>query len=252
MTDPRDPDDGLDAHGGAPRHPDAVLAALGADLRAAWAAPPRRRRLAGWLRLHRVAVVALATVLFGVPTAVATRDALRAPGPPALPDAMQAPGRVAADAVGRNVWVAAGEAGGIAWRLSASSCAYGDGVRAVGVFLHVPGGGAGARCDVAAADLPPAAIARRRVHTYFDPVSQRTWTFGTVPPAARTVEVGPVTVAAEPADPAAIAGGRLPPGLRVFVAVVRDGSSVVARDVAGVELLRCRDGSCTSPDPENP
>ena len=133
---------------------------------------------------------------------------------------------------------------GVAWRLTASACDYGR-VRAVGVFLTVPGGGGGARCDVASerpgVGVSPTVLAQRLVQTYFDPVSGRTWAFGAVPASARTVDVtGAATstrVAATPADPDAVANGGLPAGMRVFVAVLdgaHDVPLVSVRDGAGV------------------
>ena len=72
-----------------------------------------------------------------------------------------------------------------AWRLTASACDY-DRVRAVGVFLTVPGGGGGARCDVASerpgVGVSPTVLAQRLVQTYFDPVSARTGPSGRCPP----------------------------------------------------------------------
>src|SRR5215218_2582525 len=73
---------------------------------------------------------------------------------------------------------------GAGLKLSASTCDYGS-ERVVGVFLAVPGGGAGARCDAAAPDT----LAARRIHTYFDPQTQTSWVFGTLPASAREVTV---------------------------------------------------------------
>jgi len=235
------------------RDPDAVLADLGHELRAAWARPPRRARVARW---HRGAVLVL-VLLALVPTAVATRDAIWAPDPAPLPDAVRPPGSVAPQRAGAQVYVAAGEERSVAWRLTASACDYGR-VRAVGVFLTVPGGGGGARCDVATrmpgVGVSPAVLAQRLVQTYFDPVSGRTWAFGALPAAARTVDVAATgastSVAATPADPNAVAKGGLPGGMRVFVAVLegaRDVPLVTVRDGAGAVLLVCRDGRCAPP-----
>jgi hypothetical protein len=233
------------------RDPDAILAELGHDLRSAWARPRRRSLLPRhWRRGLVLALAALALV----PTALATRDAIWAPDPPPLPDALRPPGSVAPQRAGAQVYVARGDTGGVAWTLTASACDYGD-VRAVGVFLTVPGGGGGARCDVATrlpgAGVSPRALARRLVQTYFDPVSGRTWAFGAVPAGARTVDVSATgartTVAAEPADPDAVAKGGLPAGMRVFVAVLdgsRDVPLVTVRDDAGAVLLVCREGRC--------
>jgi hypothetical protein len=236
------------------RDPDAILAELGHDLRAAWARPRRRALVPRhWRRGLVLALLALALV----PTALAARDAIWAPDPPPLPDAIRPPGSVAPKRTGQPVYVARGNSRGVAWQLTASACDYGD-VRAVGVFLTVPGGGGGARCDVASrlpgAGVSPRALARRLVQTYFDPVSGRTWAFGAVPAGARSVDVtatgARTTVAAAPADPDAVVKGGLPGGMRVFVAVLdsaRDVPLVTVRDAAGAPLLVCRDGRCAPP-----
>lgn len=235
------------------RDADAVLAELGHDLRAAWARPPRRARVARWRR----GIVLVLAVLALVPTAVATRDAIWAPDPAPLPDAVRPPGSVAPKRAGAQVYVAAGAERGVAWRLTASACDYGD-ARAVGVFLTVPGGGGGARCDVATRTpglgLSPSVLAQRLVQTYFDPVSGRTWAFGALPAAARTVDVAATgastSVSAAPADADAIAKGGLPAGMRVFVAVLdgaRDVPLVTVRDASGAVLLVCREGRCARP-----
>jgi hypothetical protein len=238
----------------AAREPDAILEALGRDLRDAWRRPRRRSRLAGWRRSGMIAVATLVLV----PTALATRDAVRAPAPASLPDAARPPDAVAPRHAGDQVYVAAGELRGVAWRLSASACDYAA-ARAVGVFLSVPGGGGGARCDIAsggagAGGVSPGTLARRLVQTYFDPVAGRTWAFGALPAGARRVEVAATgaraTVAAAPADPAAVGRGDLPAGMRVFVAALdgaRDVPLVTARDATGAVLLVCRDGRCASP-----
>jgi hypothetical protein len=235
------------------RDPDAILAELGHELRAAWAAPPRRARVARW---HR-GVVLVVALLALVPTALATRDAIWAPDPPPIPSIARPPGSIAPTRAGAQVYVAAGAERGVAWRLTASACDYGR-VRAVGVFLSVPGGGGGARCDVATrmpgAGLSPGVLAQRLVQTYFDPVSGRTWAFGALPAAARTVDVtatGATTVVdAAPADPDAVARGGLPAGMRVFVAVLdgaREVPLVTVRDASGAVLLTCREGRCAPP-----
>jgi hypothetical protein len=235
------------------RDPEAILAELGRDLHSAWRRPSRRVRLVGW---RRGAVLVLATLAL-VPTAVGTRDAIWAPEPARLPDASRPPGSVAPKRAGEQVYVAAGTTDGIAWRLSASACDYGS-LRAVGVFLTVPGGGGGARCDVASthpgAGVTPRALAQRLVQTYYDPVSGRTWAFGALPAATRSVEVAAtgasVTVSATAADERAVAKGQLPSGMRVFVAVLpgaRDVPLVTARDASGAVLLVCREGRCADP-----
>jgi len=206
--------------------------------------------------LRRGLVVALAALAL-VPTALATRDAIWAPDPPPLPAALRPPGSVAPERAGAQVYVAEGVERGVAWRLTASVCDYGD-VRAVGVFLAVPGGGGEARCDVAArlpgAGVSPRVLAQRLVQTYFDPVSGRTWAFGALPAGARTVDVSAsgasATVAAAPADPDAVTKGGLPAGMCIFVAVLdgpRDVPLVTARDVSGAALLVCREGRCAPP-----
>ena len=234
------------------REPDAILAELGRELQRAWRPPPRRARIAGW---RRSIVIALATLVL-VPTAVATRDAVWAPAPAPLPDAARPPGAIEPLRAGEQVYVASGELRGVAWRLSASACDYAA-ARAVGVFLTVPGGGGGARCDIAAArggagGVSPQILAERLVQTYFDPVAGRTWAFGALPEAARSVEVvatgARARVAAAPADPAAVGRGDLPAGMRVFVAALdgaREVPLVTARDSSNAVLLVCRDGRCS-------
>ena len=237
------------------RDPEAILAELGQDLRAAWARPPRRRLLARWPR----GLVLILALLALVPTALATRDAIWAPDPAPLPVGVRPPGAVTPQRTGAQVYVAAGVERGVAWRLTASACDYGR-VRAVGVFLTVPGGGGGARCDLASrrpgVGVSPGVLARRLVQTYFDPVSGRTWAFGALPAAARTVDVtstgAGASVAATPADPDAVAKGGLPAGMRVFVAVLdgaHDVPLVTARDASGAALLVCREGRCAPPTP---
>ena len=239
----------------AARDPDAILAELGRDLRGAWRRPPRRSRLAGW---RRSAVVALA-MLVVVPTALATRDVVWAPPPAQLPESARLPGAVEPRHAGDQVYVAGGSLRGVAWRLSASACDYAA-VRAVGVFLTVPGGGGGARCDIAsdgAGGVTPKVLAERLVQTYFDPVAGRTWAFGALPAAARSVDVTATgvrtTVTAAPADATAVGRGDLPAGMRVFVAALdgaRDVPLVTAVDGAGDVLLVCREGRCQTPTPK--
>jgi hypothetical protein len=241
----------------APRDPDAILAEFGRDLHGAWRRPPRRSRLAGW---RRSVLIAVATLVL-VPTAIAARDAVWAPAPAPLPDSARPPGAVEPRYAGVQVYVAAGDLRGVAWRMSASSCDYAA-VRAVGVFLTVPGGGGGARCDIASArdgagGVSPRILSERLVQTYFDPVAGRTWAFGALPAAARRVEVeasgARATVAAAPADPNAVGRSDLPAGMRVFVAALdgaRDVPLVTVRDASGAVLLLCRDGRCTTPTPE--
>jgi hypothetical protein len=239
------------------RDPDAILAELSRELQRSWRRPPRRSRLAGW---RRSVLIAAATLVL-VPTALATRDAVWAPAPAPLPDAARPPGAVAPRHAGDQVYVADGDLRGVGWRLSASSCDYAA-VRAVGVFLSVPGGGGGARCDIASAHdgtggVSPRILAERLVQTYFDPVAGRTWAFGALPAAARSVEVAATgaraTVGAVPADPKAVGRGDLPAGMRVFVAALdgaREVPLVTARDASGAALLVCRDGRCKSPTTE--
>jgi hypothetical protein len=241
------------------RAPDAILAELGRDLHRAWRRPPRRARLAGW---RRSVLLAIATLVL-VPTALATRDAVWAPAPAPLPDSARPPGAVEPRYAGDQVYVAAGELRGVAWRLSASSCDYAA-VRAVGVFLSVPGGGGGARCDIAAAagvggGVSPRILAERLVQTYFDPVAGRTWAFGALPAAARRVAVAAggarSSVPATAADATAVGRGDLPAGMRVFVAALpgaREAPRVTVRDAAGDVLLVCRDGRCRTPTTEGP
>ena len=235
------------------RDTDAILAQLGRDLHRAWRRPPRRSRLAGWRRSAALAVAMLVLV----PTALAARGAISAPAPAPLPESARPPGAVTPQRAGEQVYVADGVLRGVAWRLSASACDYGS-VRAVGVFLSVPGGGGGARCDIAsgapgAGGVSPSILARRLVQTYFDPVANRTWAFGALPAAARGVDVAATgaraTTAAVPADADAIGKGGLPQGMRVFVAALdgaRDVPLITARDAAGAVLLVCRNGRCAA------
>jgi hypothetical protein len=169
-----------------PRGPDEILGELGRRLDRAYLDAPRTRR-ARWL------VAAVAAVALAGPTAVATHDAIFAPAPPpAPPQARGGAGAVQPDAVGAPINVARGTRHAIAWQMSASLCRYGT-VQAVGLFLDVPGGGAGARCDVASrtpgAAPPPVALGERRTQTYIDPVSGRTWVFGVLPATAASAVV---------------------------------------------------------------
>jgi hypothetical protein len=245
----------------AGRTPDELLGELGATLQGAWAADARRRPRLGLPRprLRRRGLVAMvAAALALVPTAIATRDAVWAPDPPPLPDQLRPRDAVTPGAAGTPVYVGAGREAGVDWRLSATTCRYGR-VTAVGLFLTVDGGGAGARCDVAARrpGSSPRALAARRIQTYYDPVSRTTWAFGTLPAQARTVTVtsrayggGETRVeelAAVPVADEAITQGHLPAGLRVFVVALaggRDVAEVQATDGAGAVVLRCADGRC--------
>jgi hypothetical protein len=249
------------------RDPDQILAELGGALEGAWAADEaasRGRRLSAFARVRRpragrrgvmaAAVAALALV----PTAIATRDTVWAPDPPPLPAQLRPHDAVVPGASGPPVYVGAGTQREVGWRLSATTCRYGH-VAAVGLFLTVPGGGAGARCDVASrrADASPEALAARRVQTYYDPVSGKTWAFGALPAEARTVAVtsrpyggGAARtdrVAAAPVDGRAIEQGHLPGALRVFVIALeggRDVAHVGVADGAGRVILTCDDGRC--------
>jgi hypothetical protein len=240
----------------AAREPDAILAELGAALEGAWArdaARPKVRRFAR-LRLRggrRGLVAAAAAGLALVPTAIATRDAVWAPDPPPLlPPSLRAPSEGAGPAgAGTAVYVGSGTQRGVAWRLSATACRYGR-VAAVGLVLTVPGGGAGARCDAGGAT--PRAIAARRVQTYYDPASNLTWAFGSLPAGAAqvTVRARPygggasttTTIAASAVGADAVAQGHLPRGLRVFALALPGGRDVTRVDVAdasGAPLLTC-------------
>jgi hypothetical protein len=191
---------------------------------------------------RRGLLAAAAAALALVPTAIATRDAVWAPDPPPLPTRLRPHDAVAPGAAGTPVYVGAGTQRDVAWRLSATTCRYGP-VQAVGLLLTVPGGGAGARCDVASRQrgASPQALAARRVQTYYDPVSSKTWAFGALPAQARAVTVrsrpygggSPRTerIAAAPVDGRAIEQGHLPAGLRVFVLALDGG-----RDVAHVTV----------------
>lgn len=229
------------------RDPDQVLEELGIGVERAWA---RRRARPLWRRLlpaRRGAAVGLGVVLALVPTAVATQDVLFAPKPPALPAQLRAPGAQDPTRSGNAVYVARGDD----WKLSASTCDY-RGDLVVGVFLTVPGGGAGARCDGAA----PAVLAARRIHTYFDPQTGTSWIFGALPASARQVtvslsETGARSTrrfAALPTDPRALASARLPGGMRVLVASVPGAPEVLgvmATDERGEDVLRCEGGRCS-------
>jgi hypothetical protein len=127
------------------RTPDDILAVFGRDLRRA--RPARRRR---WRLFAALVAVVLAA---GGATAAAT-STIWAPAPrisvPALPAGAPVP-----DAASRPVYVASGRD----WRLSAAACRFGTRTT-VAVFLTVPFGGAGWRCDalsrtVAAGAVPP-------------------------------------------------------------------------------------------------
>lgn len=239
------------------RAPEAVLDELGRSLEQAWRRPRLRLLLRpGRLpRARRLAAVALA-VLVVVPSALAARDAIWAPDPAPLPDAVRPPGAVTPERTGAQVYVAAGTVRGTPWRVSASACEYGT-VRVVGVFLTVPGGGAGTRCDVATdggGGLTPRALERRLVQTYFEPASGRVWVFGVVPARIATVDLATATTSARvrtvAADPDAVGQGDLPEGMRVFVAAldgVSDVPTATARDAAGRVLLVCHEGRCSQP-----
>ncbi|WP_354702299.1 hypothetical protein DSM112329_02657 [Paraconexibacter sp. AEG42_29] len=276
------------------RDPDAILAELGRRLDQAYAAAPAQLRGAARLRdgaervrgaLGRHPVVgrrrwiglgAVAALLVG-PTAVATHDTLFGTNPPAAPGSLDGPGALSPDAAGTPVAVAAGSARGIPWRLSASLCRYGT-VQAVGLFLDVPGGGAGSRCDVAArrGGLPtgsatgapsPAALRDRRIQTYIDPVADVTWVFGVLPAGATAAAVRsrPLEVAGAPGattramavaiDPRAVPRG-VPSGLSVFAVALPGAREVTATTVAGPDssvVLRCtRAGRCLPATPTPP
>ena len=242
------------------RDPDAILDELGAALSGAWRGSGSRPRLRVRPRAGRRGLIAAAAVALAlVPTAIATRETVFAPDPPpALPSALRPGAAIAPGAAGTPVYVGAGTQRGVGWRLSATTCQYGS-IAAVGLFLSVPGGGAGARCDVAthAPGTSPRALAARRVQTYYDPAGDVTWAFGVLPAEARGVAVTsrpygggtPETtdVVAATVDPHAIEQGHLPAGLRVFV-VALDGGRDVARvrvtDAAGTPLLTCVAGRC--------
>jgi hypothetical protein len=231
----------------SPREPDEVLEELGTTVERAWA---RRRSRPLWRRAlpaRRGLVVAAVACLAVVPTAVATQDVLFAPKPPALPRELRGPGAQDPTSAGSSVYVARGDG----WRLAASTCDY-AGRRVVGVFLTVPGGGAGARCDAAA----PGTLAVRRIHTYFDPQTTTSWVFGTLPAGAREVTVSLSeegrpsnrTFRALPTDPRAVRGADLPAGMRVLVASVPGAPEVLgvtAADGRGAIVMRCEGGRCS-------
>jgi hypothetical protein len=248
------------------RDPDAILDELGAALEGAWVRDGARRRLLPVRRIalprprgrRRGLVAAAAVALALVPTAIATRETVWAPDPPPLPAQLRPHDAVTPGTAGTPVYVGAGIQRGVAWRLSATVCRYGE-IEAVGLFLSVPGGGAGARCDVAARapGASPAALATRRIQTYYDPASNLTWAFGALPAGARAVEVTsrpygggtPTTeqIAATAVDEQAIDQGRLPAGVRVFVVALaggRDVAHVRVSDDAGALLMTCEGGRC--------
>jgi hypothetical protein len=249
------------------RDADQVLDELGSALQGAWAADEasrRGRRLPAFARARRPRagrrglIAAAAAALALVPTAIATRDSVWAPDPPPLPAQLRPRDAVVPGASGTPVYVGAGTQRDVGWRLSATTCRYGH-VAAVGLFLTVPGGGAGARCDVASRrpGASPEALAARRVQTYYDPVSGKTWAFGALPAGARTVAVtsrpygGGAAhtdrVAAVAVDARAIEQGHLPGALRVFVLALEGGRNVAhvsVADGAGQVILTCDDGRC--------
>lgn len=254
----------------AERAPDEVLAELGRRLDNAYAAAERRpgfARVAG-RRAPRWAVALAAALLIAVPGAVATHDTLFTQPPPVPPELLGGPGSVTPTAAGVPVYVRSGSSEGVSWRLSAAVCRYGA-VQAVGLFLEVPGGGAGARCDIASrlrgARVSPQDLAERRVQSYVDPVADRTWVFGVLPLTAATVDVasrdlasGPgvplekTAVSAVPIDADAARRG-VPAGLRVFVVALphaRDVPAVEVSDSSGALILRCgRAGRCLEASP---
>jgi hypothetical protein len=268
----------------AVRDPDAILAELGgrlsdafdeAERKSGWQTWSARRGFARLARRRspRWAIAVTAGLLFAGPAAVATHDNLFTQPPPASPGLLGAPGAVTPDRTGVPVFVGSGERGGVGWRLSASVCRYGV-VQAVGVFLDVRGGGAGARCDVASrlpgTNASPSALAQRRVQTYVDPIADRTWVFGVLPVGAATVEVrsrslstarGGLTTtraATQAIDPRSVVRG-IPAGLRVFVVSLpgaRDVAGVDVSDGTGTPMLRCgRESLCLtvqSPSQESP
>jgi hypothetical protein len=247
------------------RDPDAILDELGASLQDAWERDEKRRRpLAIRVPLprpragRRGLIAAAAAALALVPTAIATREAVWAPDPPPLPAQLRPHDAVVPGTAGTPVYVGTGTQRGVEWRLSATVCRYGQ-IEAVGLFLSVPGGGAGARCDVAgrAPGVSPAALAVRRVQAYYDPASDVTWAFGALPADARAVEVTsrpygggtPTTkrITATAVDGQAIEQGHLPDGVRVFVVALtggRDVAHVRVNNGEGALLMTCESGRC--------
>ncbi len=253
---------------GSTRDVDAILGELGRRLQEGYAAAPARRlrrpprRLLPSRRRRAWPVAAVALALFAGPTAVATHDTLFQTAPPPAPGSLDGPGAIRPDSAGTPVRVAAGRSAGVPWTLAASLCRYGE-VQAVGLFLDVPGGGAGARCDVAGPGRgarSPAGLRARRVQTYVDPVADRTWVFAALPSAVASADVrsrplgasasaAPSTqrVPASGIDPRAVPRG-VPAGLRVF-AVALPGLRVLAGvdglDATGAHSLTCTaDGRC--------
>ncbi|HWK29368.1 MAG TPA: hypothetical protein VNS09_22585 [Solirubrobacter sp.] len=214
------------------RTPDEVLAAFGARLRAARV--PRRRR---WRRVLALVVVVIAA---GGATATAG-SALWASAPE-----VSAPGRPASaprpDTASRPAYVARGRG----WRLSASSCRFGERAT-VAVFLTVAHGGAGWRCDalapaVAAGVTPPPVIfapPRTRTHAFLFGAAPA----GTVRVQALLIEHGaphavlrdvPARAAERPKATVYVA--RVPAGARLLTAV--------GLDARGRPTMRCDQETC--------
>ena len=155
------------------REPSEILAAFGRDLRAARA--PRRRP---W---RRVVLLVVAVLAAGGATAAATNSLW---GPAPRPSELALPaGAPVPDAVSPQL----GLANGGGWRLSGSACRFGARTT-VALFLTVPGGGAGRRCDalpraVVAGPVPPP--------TLFTPPRGRgrTFLFGAVPAGTTRVQL---------------------------------------------------------------
>lgn len=155
------------------REPHEILAAFGRDLRAA--RPPRRRP---W---RRVVLLVVGVLAAGGATAAATNPLW---GPALRPSELARPeGAPAPDAVSPQLAVARGSG----WRLTGSACRFGA-RQTVALFLTVPGGGAGRRCDalpraIAAGPVPPP--------TLFTPPRGRDLAllFGAVPAGTTRVQV---------------------------------------------------------------
>ncbi len=231
------------------REPDDVIAELGVRLRAGMAQAEQQPwwRRALRRRPHRPVLLALVLCAFAS-TALATRDVLRAPSIPDLPPSLRAPGSLAPDRSTLPTYVADGARDGIPWRLSASACDYG-GVQVIAAFLDVRGGGGGTRCDVAVttSGATPQTLARRRIQTYYDPLTDRTWVFGVLPAAAATATVGHARAELVGLDERGAAGAGLPDGLKALVTTVPgapDRLRVDVADAAGLTILSCTSGSC--------
>jgi hypothetical protein len=154
------------------REPHEILAAFGRDLRAA--RPSRRRP---W---RRVVLLVVGVLAAGGATAAATSP-LWGPAPRRA-ELARPTGAPVPDAVSSQLALARGSG----WRLTGSACRFGA-HETVALFITVPGGGAGRRCDalpraIAAGPVPPP--------TLFTPAGggELTLLFGAVPAGTTRVQ----------------------------------------------------------------